>query len=369
MKFKIRTLHDAKEPVALRSRPTKGGGASLYLDFTVDGERCREFLKLYLVPERTLIDRMQNRETLKAANLAKARRALELQEGRIGVKKKRDEKMTLAGYVRELSESARAQGKREYANTLDKILRWIVEYGRDVTLAGADRDYVLGLVGFMRRGGLADSTLYTYYGNLNSVFNKAWRADKIAENPMAKIDPADRPRKAGVTREYLTLEEVKTLSATPCARPFVKRAFLFSCFTGLRLVDVENLRWEDIRSTDSGLQVEVMQHKTRRMAYIPLSANAQAQLPPRKKKGGVFDLPDRSTLGRVLRRWVEDAGITKHISFHCARHTCATLLVEFGADIYTVSSILGHSNVATTQIYAKIVDASKRRTVDLVPEI
>ena len=78
------------------------------------------------------------------------------------------------------------------------------------------------------------------------------------------------------------------------------------------------------------------------------------------------------SLGRtneVLSRWGKDAGIQKHITFHTARHTHATMMITLGADIYTVSKLLGHTNIQTTQIYAKIVDESKSKAIALIPEI
>lgn len=118
------------------------------------------------------------------------------------------------------------------------------------------------------------------------------------------------------------------------------------------------------------MQVEAKQIKTQRIVYIPLSSNALAQLPKRKKgQYKVFDLPNRMAICEYVHKWVKKAGIQKHISFHCARHTYATLLLTYGANIYTVSSLLGHTNVITTQIYAKIIDDNKRKTVDLIPAI
>jgi len=148
----------------------------------------------------------------------------------------------------------------------------------------------------------------------------------------------------------------------------VKRAFLFSCFTGLRLSDIEALTWDRIRDSGKGMQVESTQIKTGKAVYVPLSSNALAQLPERGR-GRVFNLPVRYTMGEILANWVKRAGITKHITYHCSRHTYATLLLTYGANLYTVSSLLGHTDISTTQIYARIVDENKRKTVDLIPDI
>ncbi len=121
---------------------------------------------------------------------------------------------------------------------------------------------------------------------------------------------------------------------------------------------------------DGRFQVETVQQKTQEAVYLPLSDNAADQLPPRGESGDfVFKLPAHTCIASTLTRWAAAASIEKHVTFHTARHTCATLLLTFGADLYTVSKLLGHSDVKTTQVYAKFVDEKKRQAVDLVPHI
>ena len=86
-------------------------------------------------------------------------------------------------------------------------------------------------------------------------------------------------------------------------------------------------------------------------------------------EAAIFELPHSTTLGRVIDRWAKEAGITKHVTFHCARHTFATLELTMGADLYTVSKLLGHTSVSTTQIYAKIVDQKKKEAVNLLNDL
>lgn len=358
-----------KELVTLRSRATKDGGRSLYLDYTISGVRTREFLKMYLVPERTKINKIQNQETLKQAEGMKARRILQLQEGKTGIRVMKREDIPLTEYIERQREECIQAGKKSNAQLLGKLKRSLGKYGRKTTLLTVDKGFIMGFCRFLEREGLSGGTVFLHFSILRMVMNKAYKAGLLDDNPFQRLDKSERPQRQDTPREYLTLEEVKRLADTHCRNGNIERAFLFSCFTGLRISDIEALRWEQIRDNGQGMQIELKQTKTKRLVYLPLSANALAQLPKARKRGRVFTLPARSTVWEYLDHWVKKAGITKHISFHCARHTYATLLLTYGANIYTVSSLLGHTNVKTTQIYAKIVDENKRKTVDLIPSI
>ena len=151
-------------------------------------------------------------------------------------------------------------------------------------------------------------------------------------------------------------------------------AFLFSCFCGLRHCDIIALRWEDIHYDENGnALLSIIQKKTKEAISLPLCSEAIKHLPDRgnapeteKVFAGLVSL-GRSNV--ILHKWIEQAGISKHVTFHTARHTHATMMLTLGVDLYTVSKLLGHTNIQTTQIYAKLVDESKKKAIDLIPNI
>ena len=222
-------------------------------------------------------------------------------------------------------------------------------------------------------GKLSSETVYTYFTVFSILMNKAVRLDLITSNPFHKLSQSEKPQRRTKKKEYLTLEEVQKLADTPCDDWRVKHAFLFCCFTGLRYIDVSRLKWKHIVKVGANeYQIEVMQQKTKEPVYVPLSENARKWLPEQGINGRenyVFQFRDRSIIYDYLDKWAKAAGIEKHVTFHVSRHTCATLLLYFGADIYTVSKILGHTSIQTTQIYAKVADEMKRTAVNNIPTI
>ena len=171
-------------------------------------------------------------------------------------------------------------------------------------------------------------------------------------------------------REYLTIDEVRLLIDTPC-REDVKVPFLFSCFCGLRLGDMRSLLWKNVIEEAGKVHLEVCQRKTGNMLYLPLSTQAQGYLPERRGNAeeAVFSIPHTTTLDVVLKRWAKAAGVKKNLCYHMSRHTFATMELTLGADLYTTSQLLGHRDVETTQVYAKIIDAKKETAVLMIDKL
>lgn len=164
-----------------------------------------------------------------------------------------------------------------------------------------------------------------------------------------------------LVENILTIEELNKLASTPCERDVLKRASLFSALTGLRHSDIKKLKWKEVSVENGQAKLLFTQKKTKGVEYMPISEQAlQLCGTPQEPDKFVFeDLPTSAWISRPLKQWVKSAGIGKNITFHCFRHTFATLQLSNGTDIYTVSKMLGHTNVKTTQIYAKVVDSKK----------
>ena len=185
----------------------------------------------------------------------------------------------------------------------------------------------------------------------------------------------EEPIKEEETRiQFLTIEELNELVRTPCNNPLLKRAALFSCLTGMAFAEIRNMIWSDVSFiTGHGYQVLTKRQKTERDNYLPISKQAYSftegtimphDMPQDKP---VFEgLKYASYHSKSVFQWIGAAGITKHITFHCFRHTFATMQLFAGTSLYTVSKLLGHKNTATTQIYAKVVDETKRKAAEKI---
>ena len=174
-------------------------------------------------------------------------------------------------------------------------------------------------------------------------------------------------------REFLTIDELKRLAEAKCPNNEVKKAFMFSCFTGLRISDIRTLTQEKIRKSadDKSLYVDTIMQKTKKKVTIPLSQEALQWLPIDTPYGEpFFKLPNSKTaVGNNIRKWCANAEIDKEITFHCARHTFGTTMLTVGADLFTTSKLMGHSDVSTTTIYAKIIDQKKVDSIRLLDNI
>ena len=216
---------------------------------------------------------------------------------------------------------------------------------------------------------VSKSTVACYLRCIRSALNLAVDSDMIAVNPVYRVK-SDIFQLPESKRVFLTVEEVKKLMDTPIKKKHeqIKAAFLFSCFCGLRVSDVCKLTWRDIVQENNQCRIEITMIKTKQPLYLPLNKQAMRWLPKRgdaQVDDKVF--PEVSKVHReTITKWAESAGITKHVTYHVSRHTFATMALTMGADLYTTSKLLGHKNVNTTQIYAKIVNRKKEEAVSLL---
>lgn len=375
----------AKEPVRLRFKTLSNGNKSIYLDMYRNGQREYEFLHLYLVPEQTPLDKMQNEQTMQAANAIKAQRILELTNNEAGLKQISRGKMLLSDWLRRYYDLRKDNSRTTRWHIL-KIAEILKQYAGDkVRMQDVDTDFCTFFAHWLRydykptRGtknptepkNVRKSTAYNYFHIFSLSLNEAVRQGIIDKNPCHQMSNADKIKKPESQRTYLTIEDVQRLINTPCRHPKSKQAFLFSCFCGLRISDVLRLEWKDIITTGEQIRLSIVMKKTKAPLYLPLSKQALKYLPARNGAGDtdkVFNLRTVASINKHLSRWATEAGI-KHFSFHTARHTFATTLLTEGADLYTVSKLLGHAEIATTQIYAKIIDKKKDEAVNLLDNI
>ena len=366
-----------KEPVRLREKKLKDGNRSLYLDIYSNGIRKYEYLKLYLVPELTEAEKDANKQTLKIAEQVKAERILALQSRGLTdwdyIKKS---SMPVVAWLEKeyenpphvisaSSKNWRKLTRKMYANYLDSI------HKPNMTLEEIDKTVCRGFIAYLRTATnrttnearqISQTTAQKYMMEIISALNFAVREGVLSSNPFKMIPAIERITRDDKEREFLTIDEIKTLMKTPCGREDVRIAFFFSCFTGLRCSDVLQVTPRHIfKSTDgSGEYINLKMAKTKHSVIVPLSDEAKKWLPePKGRDVPFFTLPMPSTISLVLKHWMEKAGIDKHITFHCARHSFATMMLTLGTDIYTTSKLLGHNHVATTEIYAKVIDKKK----------
>ena len=378
----------AKEPIKLRFKPLANGNQSIYLDYYNNGKRQYDFLKLYLVPEKSPIDKTTNAQTLGLASAVKADKIVELQNTAHGFKFSNiKQKARLIDYLQAIAaEKKQAVGNntRGQHQTYNSLINHIKQYsGEQTTFKQITKEYCSGFVEYLKTaqnavykkdvsitfttGLLSENTKYGYIKTLNFALNKAIRDGILTSNPLTLLPRQERPKRQLDNREYLTIDEVKQLAKTPCRKPIIKNAFLFSCFSGLRFSDVRALTWGQIQTDNDGQKViKYTQQKTNKPEYLQLSDEALKFLPDSTGAAAnavIFPLSNNGYTNETLKSWILAAGITKRVTFHVGRHTNATLLLSLGVPIETVSKLLGHADIQTTQIYAKVIDKNKRAAV------
>ena len=289
-------------PVHLRTKKIAQGKESIYLDIVKDGMRKKEFIGLYLIPEKTRADKVINRATMKTAEEIKAKRIVELMEGKVGIGKKPD-KVDLLEWFEEQRLYYYDNDNMNYSKTIHNLIRHLkIFHPRKLMLSDVKPAFIRKFLEYLRSDGankfggrLCDETIYTYFTVFSILMNKAVRLELIISNPFHKLSQAEKPQRRMKKKEYLTLSEVKRMAEAECDDWRVKYAFMFCCFTGLRYIDVSRLKWKHIVEVGEGkYQIELIQQKTKALSSSAVNGlvanngcNGEIQVVPvvRKKDG------------------------------------------------------------------------------------
>ncbi len=361
-------MRRTKEPIRLRTRTLKSGSLSLYLDIYVNGSRTYEYLKLYLIPERTKADKEANRNTMRVAEAVKAQRIVELQNGMFGFKQSQSNIIFL-DYLKRVAESKiTLESNNNYRGWM-ALYKMMTGYCNErMTFASVTEEWCERIRQRIIDEPIAQNSKNVYWEKFTSCIRMAVKDRILQSNPLLGIDNIKR---VDIERVYLTLDEVKALAKAKCKIDVLRRAFLFSCLTGLRKSDIIKLRWLDVTTNGSYTRITFRQKKTKGMEYIDINQQA---VPLMGERGS----DDDHVFGGFhytyhyndeLQRWAKAAGITKQITYHTSRHTFALLMLDLGVDIYTISKLLGHRRVTTTMIYAHILDRKKQEAVTRIPDL
>ena len=332
-----RKEYKAKEPVRIREKKLSNGNKSLYLDIYKDGERKYKFLKLYLIPEKDNAAKVRNKNTLEAATAIKAMEIQNIIQEKAGIQTNKPlSKILLIDWLKIVRQRKLKNGFSDRrANAYDNAIKHIEAYpnGRNMMLKDVDKDFLLGVISFLsveksrRDKGqtISKATALQYFSVLTSAIKEAVCDGVLLVDPTLRIKMEERKpiTPTQKRREFLTIEEVKQLEETEWSTQ-VKNAFLFSCFTGIRMSDVIKLCWRDIKDSDNGKMLIVTMTKTKRVVNIPLSNAALKWLPLKKDDviddSKVFCLPLPVNINLGVKRLAVKAGIKKNISFHTASH-------------------------------------------------
>ncbi|KEQ28278.1 hypothetical protein N180_01195 [Pedobacter antarcticus 4BY] len=364
--------------VKMRMRTIVNNRKSIVLDYSppiknpTSGKKLHRFetLKLYVYDDPAdQWERQHNKETMMLARAVCAQRQLDIQNRRFGFI---SDTLRDSSFIDFFKIEARKK-QQSFSDNWGMGLRYFIAFaGHDLKFPELNdylcedyKNYLLSGPGISRTGRpISRNTAVSYYAKLRHILRIAYKKGLITQDLHAIVKPVT-PKETH--RERLTLEEFQHLAETPADSDLMRRAALFSGLTGLRFSDVATLKWSELRGTIGKYELQFSQEKTEAAEVMPISDQAVFFMGNQNPENTfVFQGLRYSRLKTFFRHWLAAAGISKNITFHSFRHTFATLQLELGTDIYTVSKMLGHKAFKNTEIYAKIVDKTKRNAADKI---
>jgi len=356
--------------VHIRKKALTKGRQSVYLDFSPPlrnpktGKPQRfEFLNIFLYEKPSNVwERNHNIETNDLLENIRAKRLLDIQNRKYGFISNRDRSSSFVEYFKQF---ICTKTNSDCDNNAMSYRYFVAFAGHDLIFNDLDefmcedyKNFMLSGPGISRRGRpISRNTAATYFAKFRNALKRAYKQGLLTVDLHSQVDPIKLKE---THREQLELEEFQLLVNTPVKSDVVKRAAIFSGLTGLRFSDVKTLTWSEVRGKAGKFYLQFTQEKTEGAEILPVSDQAIEVLGERlAPEHLVFNNLHYSNIKSCFNVWMDRAGIDKNITFHSFRHTYATLQLELGTELLTVSKLLGHKSIKTTLIYTKVKDKMK----------
>lgn len=344
--------------------------------------RRKENLNLYLIASpRTPIDRNHNKETLQLAKKIRQEREQELLESKEGYRLKKDRKVNFLDYFQAYIDNYTKKDIRMMQIALQRFKDFLNDtpeykkFASRIKPEQISRDMIEAFTEYLQSRSVGEGAK-SIYQRFKKVIKYAIEHDVMMKNPCTGI--VIKVDEEILRKDILSPDEIQQLIATHYEHenPNIRRAFIFCLYCGLRFCDVKDLTFANVDYSNKLLKFEQNKtkgHSANSGVIIPLNDGLLHLIgKPQQAENNnslIFPLPSYEMCLKALKRWVKRAGINKHISWHCARHSFAVNILNNGANIKTVASLLGHSGLKHTEKYTRAIDSLKQDAINSLPEL
>ena len=385
-----------KENPKLQQSTLSDGRISLYLEYylgrtqwvdektgktKIAHDRKKETLNLYLTPQaRTQAERQKNKETFELAKEIRAEREQQLKSSKTGKRLKISmKKVNFLDYFQAYIDNYTKKDIRMIVIALSRFKDFLaLEYPvfrTSIRPEQLNKDMMLSFVEYLQNKSVGEGAK-SIFQRFKKVITYAVDHDVIMKNPCKGVQcKADDQT---LRKDILSIEEMQQLISTTYTgqNQDVRRAFILCLYAGIRFCDVIELRYGNVDYSNRLLKFEQTKTKGNSASsgvVIPLNDSLLSIIGKPSTDNGkdekIFDLPSQTMCLKALRRWTKQAGIDKHITWHCARHSFAVNILNNGANIKTVASLLGHSGLKHTEKYTRAVDSLKEAAINSLPKL
>ena len=369
------------------------GRESLFLDIYMGYEKAissktgkeykrvkntREYLSLYLWrAPRTPLEKQQNKETLQLARDIRYEREQEMKSDRLGYRL-RVRNINFFDFIQtyydEYTKGDKRMIKAAQKRFVDFIALEYPMYRCRISPEKINQDMMEHFVEYLQSTSKGEGAL-THWKRWKKIIKAAVKKEILRKNPCE--DVVCKADEEALKKDVLSIEEMQQLIATTYKgqNPETRRAFIFTLYTGIRFCDIKDLTFANVDYSNKVLtfnQKKTQGHSNKSYVNIPLNddllhliGKSLSGRPDEK----IFKLPSQSMCLKALRHWTAKAGITKHITWHCGRHSFAVNILSNGVDIKTLASLLGHSSIQHTEKYTRAIDSLKQEAINSLPKL